>query len=185
MKRYKWMYFLTLAVGLALALYLLIVPVGSTGGESFEEVEEVLPGYDIHAEAREPIVIVYPYYNVPLSHEIQEDLRCACDATGVDMVLALAVIQRETDFRNVVGDSGDSFGYMQVQPKWHKERMERLGVTDLMEPLSNFRVGCDYLAKLLERYSLEDALTVYNSGSTGESEYAFSVIQNMEGITVE
>ena len=55
MKRYKWMYFLTLAVGLALVLYLLIVPVGSTGEESFEEVEEVLPGYDIHAEAQEPV----------------------------------------------------------------------------------------------------------------------------------
>lgn len=55
MKRYKWMYFLTLAVGLALVLYLLIVPVGSTGEESFEEVEEVLPGYDIHAKAQEPV----------------------------------------------------------------------------------------------------------------------------------
>ena len=55
MKKYKWMYFLTLAIGLAVALYMLIVPVDSAEQEPEAEVEEVLPGYDIHAEAQEPV----------------------------------------------------------------------------------------------------------------------------------
>ena len=122
------------------------------------------------------------YYEIPLDHETQDLLRQACEESGVDMVLALAVISRETDFRNLNGDNGNAYGYFQVWPKWHYERMERLGVTDLSDPLSNFRVGCDFLAELLRTYPLIDALTWYNSGKPGDSAYARNVIERMEEI---
>ena len=122
----------------------------------------------------------YFRYDVPLDVETQAFLRAACDESGVPYELALAVIRKESTFQNIIGDSGDSVGYMQIQPRWHKERMERLGATDLRDPFSNFRVGCDYLAELLERYPLEDALTAYNSGSPGNSDYAKDVISYME-----
>lgn len=118
--------------------------------------------------------------DVPLDGETQAFLRSACEEAGITYELALAVIRQETDFRNVVGDNGDSIGYMQIQPKWHEERMERFGVTDLADPYSNFRVGCDFLAELLSEYTLEEALTAYNSGKAGQSEYATSVIGYME-----
>ena len=118
--------------------------------------------------------------DVPLDGETQAFLRSACEEAGITYELALAVIRKETDFRNVVGDNGDSIGYMQIQPRWHEERMERLGVTDLADPYSNFRVGCDFLAELLEKYTLEEALTAYNSGKAGQSEYATSVMGYME-----
>ena len=118
--------------------------------------------------------------DVPLDGETQAFLRSACEEAGITYELALAVIRQETEFRNVVGDNGDSIGYMQIQPKWHEERMERLGVTDLADPYGNFRVGCDFLAELLEKYTLEEALTAYNSGKAGQSEYATSVIGYME-----
>ena len=118
--------------------------------------------------------------DVPLDGETQALLRSACEEAGITYELALAVIRQETEFRNVVGDNGDSIGYMQIQPRWHEERMERLGVTDLADPYSNFRVGCDFLAELLEKYTMEDALTAYNSGKPGQSEYATSVMGYME-----
>ena len=118
--------------------------------------------------------------DVPLDGETQAFLRSACEESGITYELALAVIRQETEFRNVVGDNGDSIGYMQIQPRWHEERMERLGVTDLADPYSNFRVGCDFLAELLEKYTLEEALTAYNSGKAGQSEYATSVMGYME-----
>ena len=130
-------------------------------------------------ESKTPEVI---YYDVPLDHDTQDLLRQACEESGVDMALALAVISRETDFRNISGDNGNAYGYFQVWPKWHYDRMERLGVTDLNDPLSNFRVGCDFLAELLEKYPLTDALTWYNSGRPGNSAYARSVIRRMEKI---
>lgn len=118
--------------------------------------------------------------DVPLDGETQAFLRSACEEAGITYELALAVIRKETGFINVVGDNGDSIGYMQIQPRWHEERMGRLGVTDLADPYSNFRVGCDFLAELLEKYTMEDALTAYNSGKPGKSEYATSVMGYME-----
>lgn len=123
--------------------------------------------------------------DVPLDAETQRLLYEACGETGIRYELALAVIWQETDFRNVVGDDGASYGYMQVQPKWHENRMERLGVTDLADPYGNFLVGCDFLAELVERYDIVDALTKYNSGKTGNSQYAQSVLNYMNILTEE
>ena len=117
--------------------------------------------------------------DVPLDGDTQALLHAACDESGIPYELALAVIEQETGFRNVTGDDGASCGYMQIQEKWHRDRMARLGVTDLMDPFGNFRVGCDFLAELLDQYSLEEALTAYNSGRPGKSQYADSVIARM------
>lgn len=118
--------------------------------------------------------------DVPLTYDEQDFLHTACQESGVPYALALAVIEKETGFQNVVGDDGASCGYMQIQEKWHQERMERLGVTDLMDPFGNFRVGCDFLAELLEKYPVQEALTAYNSGSPGYNEYSYDVMDNYE-----
>lgn len=103
--------------------------------------------------------------DIPLDDETQLLLYQACCRTGVQYELALAVVWKETNFRNVTGDSGASIGYMQVQPRWHGDRMERLGVMDLADPYWNFLVGCDYLSELLEKdRGVEWALMAYNGG---------------------
>lgn len=138
-----------------------------------------VPATDV--EAAEP---ESPFYreDIPLDYDTQGLLYAACGETGIRYELALAMIWRETTFRNVVGDGGESYGYMQVQPKWHSDRMAKLGVTDLMDPLGNFRVGLDYLAELLDKYELPEALTAYNTGSPGHNQYADDVIGYMEGL---
>lgn len=147
--------------------------------EPAPEIEE-----DFENEKIEAALLEQGYFrdDVPLDYDTQALLRAACEEFGVEYELALAMIWRETTFRNVVGDGGESYGYMQVQPRWHAERMERLGVTDLMDPLGNFRVGCDYMAELLEKYELPEALTAYNTGSPGHNQYAADVIGYMEGL---
>ena len=103
--------------------------------------------------------------DIPLDEETQLLLYKACDETGIQYELALAVVWKETNFRNITGDNGASSGYMQVQSRWHTGRMERLGVTDLADPYGNFLVGCDYLAELLGKdRGLEWALMAYNGG---------------------
>ena len=111
--------------------------------------------------------------DIPLDEETQLLLYEACTETGVQYELALAVINQETDFRNIIGDDGASTGYMQVQRRWHEDRMERLGVTDLADPYGNFLVGCDYLAELLGKgRGTEWALMAYNGGPTYANEMA-------------
>ena len=139
-----------------------------------DEVREDFENEKIEAELVE---MGYFRDDIPLDFETQACLRTACDESGVPFEIALAVIRKESTYQNITGDGGDSIGYMQVQPKWHQERMRRLGVTDLTQPMANFRVGCDYLAELMDKYSLEEALTAYNSGKPGKSDYADTVLK--------
>lgn len=136
----------------------------------------------LEAEKIEQALVEQGYfrYDVPLDFMEQDFLHTACEEAGVPYALALAVIERETGFRNVLGDDGESAGYMQVQKKWHMDRMEKLGVTDLSDSFSNFRVACDYLAELMGKYPLEEALTAYNTGSPGRNDYSRAVIENYE-----
>ncbi len=130
----------------------------------------------------EPVVEQF-YHNddIPLAYEEQEWLQTACKEFDVPYALALGLIEKETTFRNLVGDDGTSTGYMQIQKKWHWDRMERLGVTDLMEPSGNFRVGCDFLSELYGKYNdWNVALTVYNMGHDPGfvTDYAKEVMRN-------
>lgn len=66
---------------------------------------------------------------------------------------------------NAVGDRGNSLGIMQIQSKWHQERMDKLGRTDLMDARQNMMIGIDIL---LDLYSKNDdtawVLMAYNGG---------------------
>lgn len=158
-------------------------PVVAIPIESLEPTElQVWEEDPYESEKIEQALVEQGYFrdDVPLSYEDQDFLHTACQESGVPYALALAVIERETQFQNLVGDDGASLGYMQVQERWHWDRMERLGVTDLMNPFGNFRVGCDFLAELLEKYPTQEALTAYNSGSPGYNQYSYDVMANYE-----
>lgn len=134
-------------------------------------VEEDCPLYQLEAIS---------FYPVPLDHDLQAHIIRTCHAYEIDPTLIMAVIQKESSFdAAAIGDSGDSAGLMQVQEKWHRDRMERLGISDLLDPYQNTLVGIDYLAELLDKYSVSDALTAYNSGKPGESAYAEAVLKNL------
>jgi transglycosylase SLT domain len=86
---------------------------------------------------------------------------------GLDSRIIKALIEEESGWlASAEGDNGQSVGLMQIQERWHKERMNRLGVTSLYDPEQNITVGCDILSELLSKYgNYEDALSVYNSGN--------------------
>ncbi len=91
-------------------------------------------------------------YDVPLSIDLQQKIKIICDDYEIDMALILAMIKYESSFDpGVMGDGQESFGLMQIQPKWHEDRMRRLGVTDLLDPEQNVRVGADLLSELLSK----------------------------------
>lgn len=60
-------------------------------------------------------------------------------------------------------ENGGCVGIMQVSTKWHKDRMRRLGVTDLKDMRQNMLVAADYLSELAEDgEDLEIALMKYH-----------------------
>lgn len=79
--------------------------------------------------------------------------------------------------------NGDCLGLMQVNPKWHGDRIERLGVEDIYSIDGNMAVAADYLAELFNDY--EDpavVLAVYNGDSKAlqegyVSDYADQILE--------
>lgn len=127
-----------------------------------------------------PCEDTYLREDIPLSYELQAMLYGSCLEFEVPYELALAVVEQETNFQNVTGDDGASEGYMQVQQRFHKDRMDELGVNDLMDPEGNFRVGCSFLSECIEKYGLEKGLGYYNSGKAQVTKYSRDVMERMQ-----
>ena len=63
-------------------------------------------------------------------------------------------------------ESGGCIGIMQIMPRWHQERMERLGITDLTDIRQNMTVAADYLSSLArDEEDMEEALMRYHGES--------------------
>ena len=78
-----------------------------------------------------------------------------------------AVIERESSWRQDAVN-GPCVGLMQINPAHHAERMERLGVEDLLDPYDNILVGTDFLAELFwEHEDPYAVLMYYNAGTAG------------------
>lgn len=143
-------------------------------------------------------VIVEPprgYFDVPLDIDLQDYILDICDDRGIDPAIAFAMIKCESGFRaDALGDGGNSVGLMQIQPRWHGQRMEKLGCDDLTDPYQNVAVGLDLFGDLLEAYgSVENALMAYNGGGSYAnrmieegrvSNYVYHVLDVAESMTM-
>lgn len=128
-----------------------------------------------------------PAYDVPLDAELQEYICTIADMHELSAPLVLAVIGTESNYdAGKIGDEGNAIGLMQVQPRWHRERMRTLGVSDLTDPRGNVLVGVSILADEIHKGGVEWGLTAYNAGEahanfmakTGQlSEYAETVMR--------
>lgn len=111
-------------------------------------------------------------------------IEIVCEDKHICPELVEAIIEAESSW-NPKAKNGDCIGLMQVSESWHRDRMARLGVTDLTDPYDNILVGVDYLSELFERYEDVGAVLMkYNGDSrlpeyleTGEmSEYAEKIL---------
>lgn len=107
-------------------------------------------------------------YDVPLDADLQMYIIEECEKREVDPAVVFAVIERESQYTaDAIGDNGNSYGLMQIQPKWHYGRMTELKCTNLLDPYDNVTVGISLLDDLLDRYDGDygKALTAYNTGA--------------------
>lgn len=91
----------------------------------------------------------------PAGTYISEDAQEACvkygEEYGICPELLMAIIERESAGQ-ADAENGGCKGLMQISDRWHKDRMERLEVTDIYDVDGNIHVGADYLAELFEKY---------------------------------
>lgn len=96
-----------------------------------------------------------------------------CRQYGVDYEMVFALIEQESYARyDAIGDDGESKGYAQINEQFHKARMERLHINDLLNPFQNILCCVDYLAELQGALPDTDTpeadlLATYNYGPSG------------------
>lgn len=96
----------------------------------------------------EMMATVPPYYEetyldssyVELCEEIGEEYDICPE-------LLMALIEKESS-GHADAQNGSCKGLCQVSERWHSDRMERLGVTDIFDPYGNILLAADYLTEL-------------------------------------
>lgn len=120
-------------------------------------------------ENEEPLTEVAPVqlYDIPLSAELQQDIRELAERYEVSFELVLAVIMTESSGKaDAVGDGGASIGLMQIQPKWYEKLISETGLS-VDKPIENVELGIRILLEFIRENSgsLDRALKQYNSGN--------------------
>ncbi len=126
----------------------------------------------IEARAEECIV---PDHILQMSNEIGREYNICPE-------LLQSIAWQESRFR-ADAQNGGCTGLMQVNPEWHQDRMDELGITNLYEPEQNMKVAADYLAELFQEYEdVGTVLMIYHGESGAEkktelSRYADEILE--------
>jgi len=110
--------------------------------------------------------------NINLDATTQWAIYDVCDRDNQLFCTVMAIAWKESLYQtDIIGDGGDSIGMMQINTRWNTDRMERLGVTDLTDPVQSAMVAVDLLRELAETFDsgISDTTTLmaYNMGPTG------------------
>ena len=154
-------------VTLSTARFFAEMPYEPTTGPTSAVTTKTIHPTPPEIEAAEPPIQPTILYDVPLDASLQLHIIQVAESYGIDPAIIFAMCYRESTYNSAsIGDYGAAFGLMQIQPKWHRDRMARLGCTDLLDPYQNVIVGTDYLAEQAARYGgdIGKALVAYNAG---------------------
>lgn len=111
---------------------------------------------------------VYKLCDIPMPQELQMWIIDYCKEKHISPYLIMAMCERESQYNaDAIGDNGRSFGLMQIQPRWHQDRMDKLGCDNLLDARQNIMVGIDILLDLFSRCDdVAWVLMAYNGGET-------------------
>lgn len=102
--------------------------------------------------------------------EVQEAAQKYGELYGLSPEFLEAVAYAESRY-DPEAVNGGCLGLMQISTRWHIDRMERLGVTDIFDLDGNMAVGADYLAELFATYEDAGAVLMYYNGDANAEAY--------------
>lgn len=114
------------------------------------------------SETEQQYALEYPLYDIPLEDKLQIYTENLCYQYDIDPTLVFAIMYAESRY-DCYAVNGDCIGLMQISNEWHRERLEALGGSNLLDPYDNIMVGVDYLSQLMHlNKGLEWTLMTYN-----------------------
>lgn len=113
------------------------------------------------------------------TEQVVQAAYAAAGEVGMDPLLLLAVAAVESSFNPLAESVMGAKGLMQIIPKWHREKLERMGGDEaLFDPEANILLGARILKEYVHRTgTLEAGLQFYNGAFFDPSaEYARKVM---------
>lgn len=155
-----------LAIGFTLGWFIKPQKVVTETVETVKTVE--VPVYE---EEGLPVVNEVDYFNVPLSHSLQQYIYEICADNDLSVSLVIALIDQESNFNpECVSDTND-YGLMQINECNFQLVKEDYNSVDMFNPYQNVYCGINILAGYLHKYDDDytKALMCYNLGEYGAS----------------
>ena len=115
-----------------------------------------------------PEVLEITYYDVPLSHGLQDYIYELCAEEHVPMSLIIAMIDHESRFNPEAISSTNDYGLMQINEVNHDRLEEQYHCADMLNPYQNVFCGVKVIGSYIEIYGdYTKALMAYNMGNYG------------------
>ena len=107
-------------------------------------------------------------YDIPLMDELQEYTFTLCTENNVDYEMVLAMMERESSYREKTISKTNDYGLLQINKVNHKWLSKELGINDFLDAKQNILAGIYMLAELTKKYSdPSKVLMAYNCGEEG------------------
>lgn len=155
-------------------LFLLLVAVGFFFGRITAPVEvetvTVTELVEVPAPSTEelPEAVEISYYDVPLSHSLQDFIYEMCAEEHVPMSLIIAMIDHESKFNPEAVSATNDYGLMQINEVNHDRLEEQYQCADMFNPYQNVFCGIKVIGSYIATYEdYTKALMAYNMGNYG------------------
>lgn len=110
--------------------------------------------------------------DIPLSDELQSYTYETAEKYGVNYDLMLAIMQTESQFNNVVSDSGEDIGLCQINSSNAEWLYNEHGIYNLMDEKQNIEACAIILSKLQGQFNDESHVVMaYNLGAGKAEKY--------------
>lgn len=116
-----------------------------------------------------PNVVKNHYYNVPLSHCLQDFIYEICADEGVPVTLVLAMIETESGFNPEIISKTNDYGLLQINKVNHEWLKKQYRTADMLNPYQNVFCGIKIIGTYVKKYKVDinKALMAYNMGDYG------------------
>ena len=109
------------------------------------------------------------FFDIPLSHSLQNYIYEICADEEVPVTLVIAMIDHESKFNPEVVSKTDDYGLMQINKINHDQLAEEYRCADMTNPYQNVFCGVKSIGSFLKEYDNDyaKALMAYNMGDYG------------------
>ena len=109
------------------------------------------------------------YYNIPLSHSLQDFIYEICVDEDVPVTLVLAMIETESGFNPEIISPTNDYGLLQINKVNYEWLKKSYRTADMLNPYQNVFCGIKIIGTFIKKYNNDytKALMAYNMGDYG------------------